>query len=563
MKSILLKRLKLKNLALIEIIEINFEKGLNVFTGESGSGKSLILDSLDSLFGGSNIPLNHLIRPDKSECLIEATFQSNITIRNFLTKNGFTIKKSEVNFLRKTFKKNEKILSKFELNGLPIKKSLLKELSYLLLDFTGQSDSLLFNSQNHLRDTIDQLGSQDLKNLNLKVKKTWEEVCFLKKDIALKSNQIKIDKNNYKESLKNLKILEDANLEDENEIRNLKAKQYKLSNNFELQNSLNLALSCLNNSESDSVSVNYLLSETIKQINKVTKFDNNLDNFSEKLNLVQNQVEDLIYLLLDYLQTTENEQDQLDQVQHRLFFLRNLEKSFSLDLSNLIKQRDHLRDLSSLTIREDEVQNLQKKLTIVENCFFELLKLQSEERKIIADKLKYSVTLTLKNLGLKNVKFDILFSKIAPNYYGDEELAFLFSANPDQPLAPISSVISGGEMSRFLLALKFNISNVSNTLFFDEIDNGLSGKSLHSLITLIKEMSKNKQILCITHHPILSSAADVHFKVEKTINNGTTFTSLSKLTTKKQKQEELIELIGGGYEEASNYALTLMERNAA
>ena len=126
------------------------------------------------------------------------------------------------------------------------------------------------------------------------------------------------------------------------------------------------------------------------------KLYNNLDNFSEKLNLVQNQVEDLIYLLLDYLQTTENEQDQLDQVQHRLFFLRNLEKSFSLDLSNLIKQRDHLRDLSSLTIREDEVQNLQKKLTIVENCFFELLKLQSEERKIIADKLKYSVICLVK-----------------------------------------------------------------------------------------------------------------------------------------------------------------------
>ncbi len=559
----MLKRLKLQNLALIEIIEINFEKGLNVFTGESGSGKSLILDSLDSLFGGSNIPLNHLIRPDKSECLIEATFQLNPTIRKFLIKNGFTIKKSELNFTRKTFKRDKKIISKFQLNDFSIKKSFLKEISYLLLDFTGQSDSLLFNSQSYLREIIDQLGSRDLQDLNQKVKTTWEEVCILKKEILLKSHKIKSDKEHYNQSLKNLKILEDANLEDPNEINDLKAKQYKLSNNCELQNSLNLALTNLNNSHSDSVSVNYLLSETIKQLNKVIKFDNNLNIFSEKLILVEQQVEDLNCLIFDYLQSIENEHDHLDQIQNRLFFLQNLEKSFSLDLVNLIKERNRLRDFSSLSIREDEVKNLQQKLNNIEISFQKLLNLQSEERQRIADKLKYLVISTLKNLGLKNANFDIRFSKIAPNFYGDDELTFLFSANPDQPLASISSVISGGEMSRFLLALKFNIANVSNTFFFDEIDNGLSGRSLQSLINLIKEMSEKRQILCITHHPILSSLADVHFKVEKKITNGLTYTFLSKLITKKQKQDELVELIGGGYEEASTYALKLIEKKAA
>ena len=144
-----------------------------------------------------------------------------------------------------------------------------------------------------------------------------------------------------------------------------------------------------------------------------------------------------------------------------------------------------------------------------------------------------------------------------------ENINFLFSANPDQKLAPLSNVISGGEMSRFLLAIKSIISKKPNTFFLDEIDNGLSGKSLFSLVELIKVIAKERQVLCITHQPFLAASGSTHFKVKKNVVNGITFTSISKLTTKTERQTELIELIGGGFTEANNYASTLIDRAAA
>ena len=159
--------------------------------------------------------------------------------------------------------------------------------------------------------------------------------------------------------------------------------------------------------------------------------------------------------------------------------------------------------------------------------------------------------------------FSINFSKVTPSSEGNENIDFLFSANPDQKLAPLSKVISGGEMSRFLLAIKSSISKKTNTFFLDEIDNGLSGKSLHSLVDLIKLTAQERQVLCITHQPFLAATGNTHFKVKKNVINGMTFTSISKLLTKKERQNELIELIGGGFSEANNYASTLIDRAAA
>ena len=192
-----------------------------------------------------------------------------------------------------------------------------------------------------------------------------------------------------------------------------------------------------------------------------------------------------------------------------------------------------------------------------------LFVIQSSERKKIAKKLQDSVISILKNLGLENANFLIQFSECNPSSDGIDDIKFLFSANPDQKLAPLSNVISGGEMSRFLLAIKSSISKKPSTFFLDEIDSGLSGKSLFSLVELIKEISKDQQILCITHQPFLAARGLAHFKVSKNLIDGKTYTSISKLTTKKDRKKELIELIGGGFGEANDYASRLLDRAAA
>ena len=168
----------------------------------------------------------------------------------------------------------------------------------------------------------------------------------------------------------------------------------------------------------------------------------------------------------------------------------------------------------------------------------------------------------MKNLGLENAKFLVEFEKVNPSEEGIDNVNFLFSANPDQSLAPLSKVISGGEMSRFLLAIKASMSKEANTFFLDEIDNGLSGKSLFSLVELIKQISSETQILCITHQPRLASAAQVHFKVKKNVINGSTYTSISKLITKEERQSELKELIGG-FDGEDDYNSIVFHKSAA
>ena len=166
----MLIQLKIENIALIEIIEINFEKGLNIITGDSGSGKSLILDSLNVLFGGTNIPLKNLIRLGKDHCAIEAKFSSSFQINNWLINNGFRSSPSLINIKRISYRKNNKVLSKFSLNNLTINKKLLKEIGGLLIDFAGQSDSLIFDSQDKRRLIIDDLCSQEFKDNSAKIK---------------------------------------------------------------------------------------------------------------------------------------------------------------------------------------------------------------------------------------------------------------------------------------------------------------------------------------------------------------------------------------------------------
>ena len=559
----MLKKLKLQNLALIEIIEINFQKGLNVFTGESGSGKSLILDSLNSLFGGTNLPLNHLIRPGKNECLIQAIFEITPFVRDFLLDNNQCIPNNELIISRNSFIKDSKVVSKFTLNDKAVKKKFLSELGSLLIDFAGQNDTFLFSSQEYLRNILDETGSKKLRNLKFNIHETYQQLNDLRKKIEDKSDKLQKNKDNYFANTKILQILEESNLINEDEIISLKTKQLKLANNYELKNKLNLISSFLCDFRNDNNCANSFISESIKNLNRLTKYDKSIQNLSDKLINAQIQIEEVVFSITTYLESIENEEDNLEEVQARLFKLQNLEKTFSLELSSLILKRDELRKLPSFDSSNEEIATLKNELSFLTSNFEKLLNEQSCERLQVATNLEKLVSITLKELGLSNANFAIKLNKIEPAHHGSDFIQFLFSANPDQNLAPISNVISGGEMSRFLLALKFNLSKFTNTIFFDEIDNGLSGKSLLATINLIKKIALNQQILCITHNPLLASSADIHYKVQKTITDGLTSTTLKKLITIKDKQNELAELIGGGFQEASNYALTLINKAAA
>jgi DNA repair protein RecN (Recombination protein N) len=559
----MLIQLKIENIALIEIIEINFEKGLNIITGDSGSGKSLILDSLSALFGGTNIPLKHLIRPGKDFCVIEAIFSSSSQINSWLRCNGFQISSSELKIKRKSYKKNNKILSKYSLNNLTINKQLLEKLGQLLIDFAGQSDTFIFDALDKRRTIIDDLGSQGLRDTSVKIKRIWKESEVLISSMNKKLESFKKKEENNVVIKQMLKSLEEANLNSSEEISELELLENKLVNNLEINNSIQSSLENLNNFSHDEPSVAFLINQSIKTLNKTADFDTEIQKFREKLLNIQADVENLIFALNSYLQDTENYESNLPEIQKRLFFLKNLERTFSLDLPKLIEKRDQLKTYFQQNEQDNEICKIKSQIKTLQSNLNSLFVIQSTERKKIAKQLQNSVMSILNNLGLENANFLIQFSECKPSCDGIDNINFMFSANPDQKLAPLSNVISGGEMSRFLLAIKSSISKKPNTFFLDEIDSGLSGKSLFSLVELIKEISKNQQVLCITHQPFLAAGGLAHFKVNKNVVNGITYTSIAKLTTKKQRKNELVELIGGGFGEANDYASRLLDRAAA
>ena len=559
----MLIQLKIENIALIEIIEINFEKGLNIITGDSGSGKSLILDSLNALFGGTNIPLKHLIRPGKDFCVIEAIFSSSSQINNWLISNGFEITSSELQIKRKSYKKNNKILSKYSLNDLPINRQSLEKLGGFLIDFAGQSDTFIFDSLDKRRLIIDDLCSQESRDTSERIKSIWGETKVLE---GLMHEKIEFSRNQAEKNLAikhMLKSLEEADLNSSEEILELELLENKLVNNLEINNSIKSSLENLNNFSHDEPSVTSFINQSLKILNKTADFDLKIQKFREKLLNIHADVEDLIFDLKSYLQEIENYESNLPEIQKRLFFLKNLERTFSLDLTQLIEKRDQLKTYFQQNDQGNEICRIKAQIDNLHSNLNSLFVIQSAERKKIAKKLQNSVMSILSNLGLANANFSIQFSECQPSGDGIDDINFLFSANPDQKLAPLSNVISGGEMSRFLLAIKSSISKKPNTFFLDEIDSGLSGKSLFSLVELIKEISKNQQVLCITHQPFLAARGSAHFKVNKNVINGITYTSIAKLTTKNQRKNELIELIGGGSCEVNEYASRLLDRSAA
>ena len=559
----MLVQLKIENIALIEIIEINFEKGLNIITGDSGSGKSLILDSLNALFGGTNIPLKHLIRPGKDYCAIEARFSSSSQIDNWLTCNGFDKGLSDLEIKRKSYKKNNKILSKYSLNNFSINKKLLEELGRLLIDFAGQSDTFIFDSSEKRRSIIDDLCSKEFRDTSTKIKNMWGDNELLKRLMNEKIQSSRKQKENNLVIKQMLKSLEEANLNSSEEILELESLENKLVNNLEINNSIQSSLKNLNNFTHDEPSLTFFLNESIKNLNRTVDFDIKIQKFRQKLLDIQSDVEDVIFALKSYLQDIENNESNLPEIQKRLFFLKNLERTFSLELPKLINKRDQLKKEFHNNDQNDEICSLQSQIKNLQTSLNSLFVIQSNERKKVAKNLQNSIISILRNLGLENANFSIQFSECKPSCDGIDNVNFLFSANPDQKLAPLSSVISGGEMSRFLLAIKSSISKKPNTFFFDEIDNGLSGKSLFSLVELIKHISKDQQVLCITHQPFLAAGGLAHYKVNKNVIDGITYTSISKLATKKERKHELIELIGGGFSEANDYASRLIDRAAA
>ena len=347
--------------------------------------------------------------------------------------------------------------------------------------------------------------------------------------------------------------------------RSWEAEQDRLVHGVRLQEGLALLIGRLQDGAEQAPSALDHLVACTHELQQMQALDASVQSLNERCLDLEAGVQDLIRGLEGYGASLESDPERLAVLQDRLAQLKRLERRHGQDLETLIQRRDELRERQQSGGTDALLERLRDQelaACAVRDQGNAALRIR---RLAVAEQLQEQLMGHLRPMGLANVRFEVAVDPADPGESGADAVQFLFSANPGQPLAPLADVASGGEMSRFLLALKTCLADVdgSSTLLFDEIDTGVSGRVSGAMADLLRTLSRHRQVFCVTHQPLVAAAADHHFRVSKAVSDGVTRSQVSHLRDTQARQQELAELAGGDLQEAQAYAASLLEQKAA
>ena len=560
----MLTGLLLQNIALIDSLELEFSSGFTVLTGETGAGKSILLDALDAVLGGAQGATGiRLLRNGCDRSRIEATFQLNPALQQWLADADF---ESEDDLLiSREWKRQEgdRFSSRCRLNGSAVNRQQLLELRPLLIDLTVQGQTQLLSRPGQQRRWLDRLGGAALAERRNEVAAAWqhwrESQAAL---VAVEQEHQRLEQDRLEqEDL--LKQLEEAQLEDADEQQRLEQDQDRLVHGVRLLEGLSFLFVRLRDGAEDAPSLLDQFSASIQELQVMAQLDPSLDTVRDQALDLEAGIDGLLRTLDQYGLALESDPDHLDRIQERLSVLKRLQRRHGLDLAGLIERRDALRlrlgdggfaaDLDRLRQQEQHLREQRDQANAA----------LRRERERAAIALQTDLLDLLSPMGLADVRFQVELSACEPSEHGSDAVAFLFSANPGQPLAPLKEVASGGEMSRFLLALKTTLAAVdgSSTLLFDEIDAGVSGRVSGAMAELLQTLAQRRQVFCVTHQPLVAAVADHHFRVSKHVEDGVTHSRVSRLRDTQERRQELADLAGG--DQADAYAASLLDQRTA
>ena len=560
----MLTGLLLQNIALIDSLELEFSSGFTVLTGETGAGKSILLDALDAVLGGAQGATGiRLLRNGCDRSRIEATFQLNPALQQWLADADF---ESEDDLLiSREWKRQEgdRFSSRCRLNGSAVNRQQLLELRPLLIDLTVQGQTQLLSRPGQQRRWLDRLGGAALAERRDEVAAAWqhwrESQAAL---VAVEQEHRRLEQDRLEqEDL--LKQLEEAQLEDADEQQRLEQDQDRLVHGVRLLEGLSFLFVRLRDGAEDAPSLLDQFSASIQELQVMAQLDPSLDTVRDQALDLEAGIDGLLRTLDHYGLALESDPDHLDRIQERLSVLKRLQRRHGLDLAGLIERRDALRlrlgdggfaaDLDRLRQQEQHLREPRDQANAA----------LRRERERAAIALQTDLLDLLSPMGLADVRFQVELSACEPSEHGSDAVAFLFSANPGQPLAPLKEVASGGEMSRFLLALKTTLAAVdgSSTLLFDEIDAGVSGRVSGAMAELLQTLAQRRQVFCVTHQPLVAAVADHHFRVSKHVEDGVTHSRVSRLRDTQERRQELADLAGG--DQADAYAASLLDQRTA
>lgn len=536
----MLLNLHVKNLALIEEVDVDFEKGLIVLTGETGAGKSLILGSVNIALG--NKASKDMIRKGTDYSLVELTFSVSETCAKQLKK--YDIYMEEDNIITVTRKISEgRSVSK--INGETVNIKTLKNVMSLLIDIHGQHDhqSLLY-TKNHL-DILDKFAKDSVLELKEQIKEEYSKYTKLIK----KLEEFNIDEGQKAREIEfaeyEVNEIESANLKPEEDVQ-VEEKFKKLSNSKEIVSALSEIYNAL--SYETAGGLGDIINKAVMDINSIKGMDEKISQFQTELYDIDNLCRELTSQIYDYNSGMDFNPEYVREVEERLDVINHLKLKYGNNIEEILRYKEEKEEyLEKLNNMTDEMESVKNQISELEGTLNNLCTKLSEQRKKAAKELEVLVKQALVDLNFIAVEFEIQITRkesIGEN--GFDNVEFMISTNPGESVKPLVKVASGGELSRIMHAIKSILATEDDidTLIFDEIDTGISGQTAMKVAEKMAKISRNHQVICISHLSQIAAMADSHYLIKKTADENSTTTSIKKLT-RQQSIEELVRINGG------------------
>ena len=536
----MLANLHVKNLALIEEADINFKDGLNILTGETGAGKSIILGSVNLALGGKAV--SDLIRSGADYALTELSFDiESEAVKEKLTAFGVEeLEEGQLIISRKITPTRSQI----KVNGQTYTLGQVREMASWLIDIHGQHDNQLLLNESHHIDILDAYAKESLAEVKAALKEVY--AAYVKQKQELQALDTDEESRNREISFIEFELHEIASADlKRGEDEELESRFRKMSNSQRIISDLSTAVQLLSEG---SDNVMDMMGIAVKSVIEASSFDESLKSVADSCSCAEDMISDVCRQISDYVNDSSYDEEEYKEVEERLDMINSFKLKYGRTIDDILEYADKRQEkLDALYHYDASLAQLKETVHEKEEELQKLADELTDARKKAASGFCKKVSEGLSELNFLNHEFNAEFEQTGHfTSNGGDSVKFMISTNVGEPLKPLSKVASGGELSRIMLAIKTVMAGKDDTqtLIFDEIDAGISGRTAQLVGEKLKQLSCGHQIICITHLPQIASMADTHFVIEKTASGDVTTTDIRQLSD-ENSIDELARLLGG------------------
>ena len=515
----MLLSLQIENFALIDRLELDFGSGLHVLTGETGAGKSIILDAIDAALGGK--VTSRAVRTGAERASVEATFQLDAAMKNWLeTEQIDPLDGSLLVCTREIVANGSGQRNRSRVNGVLVNKQQMESLRDRLVEITAQGQTVQLGQPSLQRDWLDSFGGSAIV-------KQREAVSLALSTYQQAAQALEKRRHSEQQRLQQLDLFEYqlrelnvANLNQPDELDQLEQERKRLGHSVELQQQSYQAYQALYQNENGDDACSDLLGKAQILLTDMLRYDEQIQPVLDLVTSALTQVEEAGQEINAYGDSLETDPRRLQEVEERIIELKQICRKYGPSLADAIALQQSLQaELEGLTGAGQSLEELEQAAHDRKTELTDVCAKLTQLRQTAAKDLENRLVAELKPLAMEKVQFQVGITPIAPTSAGADRITYLFSPNPGEPLQSLTETASGGEMSRFLLALQACFSQVDSvgTLVFDEIDVGVSGRVAQAIAEKLHHLSRHHQVLCVTHQPIVAAMADHHFHVDKQV----------------------------------------------